>query len=51
MKEKIYTITKLVEKNNIENYSNLLEPTKNSTLIHLAELNDVNKAEGLGESL
>ena len=38
------------KKNNIENYSNLLEPTKNSTLIHLAELNDVNKAEGLGES-
>ena len=24
--------------------------TKNSTLIHLAELNDVTKAEGLGES-
>ena len=38
------------KKNNIENYSDLLEPNKNSTLIHLAELNDVNKAEGLGES-
>ena len=51
MKEKNLYYNQISRKtNNIENYSNLLEPTKNSTLIHLAELNDVNKAEGLGES-
>jgi UDP-glucose 4-epimerase len=57
MKEKdfcYYRITRTKNNTNnsitTEDYSDLSEPRKNSTLIHLAELNDVTKAEKIGES-
>ena len=57
MKEKSFCYYRITRnKNNTNNsiitedYSDLSEPQKNSTLIHLAELNDVTKAEKIGES-